>query len=94
MRMAIIGTGVSGLVTAHLLHDRHEITVFEARERIGGHVNTIEIEDRSGKLRSIDTGFIVYNEANYPLFTKLISKLGVATQLVQHRAQCLIHRGQ
>ena len=80
MRIAIIGTGVSGLVTAHLLHDRHDITVFEARDRIGGHVNTIEIEERSGQLRSIDTGFIVYNEANYPLFTKLIGKLGVATQ--------------
>jgi predicted NAD/FAD-binding protein len=80
MRIAIIGTGVSGLVTAHLLHDRHDITVFEARDRIGGHVNTIEIEERSGQLRSIDTGFIVYNEANYPLFTKLIGELGVATQ--------------
>jgi len=80
MRIAIIGTGVSGLVTAHLLQDRHDITVFEARERIGGHVNTIEIEERSGRLRSVDTGFIVYNETNYPLFTKLMSDLGVATQ--------------
>lgn len=80
MRIAIIGTGVSGLVTAHLLHDRHDTTVFEAQDRIGGHVNTIEIEEQNGQLRSIDTGFIVYNEANYPLFTKLIGELGVATQ--------------
>jgi len=80
MRIAIIGTGVAGLVTAHLLQDRHDITVFEARERIGGHVNTIEIEERSGRLRAVDTGFIVYNETNYPLFTKLMSDLGVATQ--------------
>lgn len=80
MRIAIIGTGVSGLVTAHLLQDRHDITVFEARDRIGGHVNTIAIEERSGRLRSVDTGFIVYNETNYPLFTKLMSDLGVATQ--------------
>ena len=80
MRIAIIGTGVSGLVTAHLLHRRHEITVFEARDRIGGHVNTIQIEDPNGQPRSIDTGFIVYNEPNYPLFTKLISELQVATQ--------------
>ena len=80
MRIAIIGTGVSGLVTAHLLHRRHEITVFEARDRIGGHVNTIQIEDPNGQPRSIDTGFIVYNETNYPLFTKLISELQVATQ--------------
>ena len=80
MRIAIIGTGVAGLVTAHLLQDRHDITVFEARERIGGHVNTIAIEERSGRLRAVDTGFIVYNETNYPLFTKLMSDLGVATQ--------------
>ena len=80
MRIAIIGAGVSGLVAARLLHDRHDITVFEARDRIGGHVNTIEIEDRHGQLRAIDTGFIVYNETNYPLFTRLIKSLGVATQ--------------
>jgi len=80
MRIAIIGTGVSGLVTAHLLHAEHDLTVFEARERIGGHVNTIEVEDRHGHKRLIDTGFIVYNETNYPLFTKLIGELGVPTQ--------------
>jgi predicted NAD/FAD-binding protein len=80
MRIAIIGSGVSGLVTAHLLQDRHEISVFEARDRIGGHVNTIEVEDEAGHTRSIDTGFIVYNETNYPLFTKLIEQLGVPTQ--------------
>jgi len=80
MRIAIIGTGVAGLVTAHLLQDRHDITVFEARDRIGGHVNTIAIEERSGRLRAVDTGFIVYNETNSPLFTKLMSDLGVATQ--------------
>jgi predicted NAD/FAD-binding protein len=80
MRIAIIGTGVSGLVAAHLLHDRYDITVFEARDRIGGHVNTVEVEDSMGRARSIDTGFIVYNETNYPLFTKLVGKLGVRTQ--------------
>ncbi len=80
MRIAIIGTGVSGLVTAHLLQDQHDITVLEARDRVGGHVNTVEVKERNGRLRSIDTGFIVYNQTNYPLFTKLIGNLGVATQ--------------
>ena len=80
MRIAIIGSGVSGLVVAHLLHQEHEITVFEARDRVGGHVNTIDIVDDSGHAQAVDTGFIVYNEHNYPLFTKLISRLGVATQ--------------
>lgn len=80
MRVAIVGTGVSGLVAAHLLHDRHDVTVFEASDRVGGHVNTIEVEDEDGSLHRIDTGFIVYNEQNYPLFTELLARLGIATQ--------------
>jgi predicted NAD/FAD-binding protein len=79
MRLAIVGSGVSGLVAAHLLHPRHDITVFEARDRIGGHVNTIHHEDDTGQWR-VDTGFIVYNEHNYPLFSKLLRQLGVSTQ--------------
>ncbi len=80
MRIAIIGSGVSGLVAAHLLHDRHDITVFEARDRLGGHVKTVDIEDSLGQPRSIDMGFIVYNETNYPLFSRLLGQLGVPTQ--------------
>ena len=80
MRIAIVGTGVSGLVAAHLLCREHDLTVFEARDRIGGHVNTIEVEVRNGETLQIDTGFIVYNENNYPLFTRLIRQLGVETQ--------------
>ncbi len=79
MKIAVVGSGVSGLVAAWLLHDDHEVTVFEARDRIGGHVNTIGVEDGSGSW-SVDTGFIVYNEHNYPLFTEVIRRLGVATQ--------------
>lgn len=78
-RVAIVGSGVSGLVVAHLLHPEHEITVFEARDRVGGHVHTISHEDETGKW-SVDTGFIVYNETNYPLFTTLLESLNVATQ--------------
>ncbi|MDA1104740.1 MAG: FAD-dependent oxidoreductase [Gemmatimonadetes bacterium] len=79
MRVAIVGSGVSGLVAAHLLHPRHDITVFEARDRIGGHVNTIPVETEGGAWH-VDTGFIVYNEANYPNFTRLLKKLSVGTQ--------------
>lgn len=80
MRIAIVGSGVSGLVAAHMLHTEHEVTVFEARDRIGGHVNTVEVEDAAGRRHAVDTGFIVYNEHNYPLFTKLLGRLGVASQ--------------
>ena len=80
MRIAIVGTGVSGLVAAHLLNREHDVVVFEARDRIGGHVNTIEVEGVDDERLRVDTGFIVYNEHNYPLFTRLIGQLGVATQ--------------
>ncbi len=76
MKIAIVGTGVAGLVCAHRLHPHHEITVFEADARIGGHVNTIPV----GPGVAIDTGFIVYNEHTYPGFTQLLAELGVETQ--------------
>jgi uncharacterized protein len=79
MRIAIIGAGVSGLVCAHALHRDHDIAVFEAHERPGGHANTVHVEtDRSAY--DIDTGFIVFNDRNYPRFERLLEELGVATQ--------------
>jgi len=78
-RIAVVGTGVSGLVTAHLLHPVSDLVVFEAAERVGGHVNTIEVRD-AGRNIAIDTGFIVYNEPNYLGFSALLEELGVATQ--------------
>jgi predicted NAD/FAD-binding protein len=80
LRIAVIGGGVSGLVAASLLHVRHRVSVFEARDRIGGHVNTIEFEDGQGRRQAVDTGFIVYNEVNYPLFTELLGRLGVGAK--------------
>ena len=79
MRIAIVGSGVSGLIAAYLLHSLHDITVFEARDRIGGHVNTIPV-DTDGRTWHVDTGFIVYNEKNYPNFTRLLKKLSAGTQ--------------
>ncbi len=78
-RIAIVGTGISGLVSAYRLHDEHEITVFEASDRIGGHTNTVPIE-LDGKDYRIDTGFIVFNELHYPKFTRLLAELGVASR--------------
>jgi predicted NAD/FAD-binding protein len=79
MKIAIVGTGVSGLVAAHLLHPDHDITVFEADARVGGHVNTIDVTV-AGRSYAVDTGFIVYNERNYPGFTALLDELRVPTQ--------------
>jgi uncharacterized protein len=79
VRIAIVGGGVSGLVAAHLLHDRHEITLFEAQPRLGGHTNTITVERASGTWH-IDTGFIVLNDRNYPNFRALLDAAGVAVQ--------------
>jgi uncharacterized protein len=79
VRIAIVGTGVAGLVAAHALHRDHDITVYEADTRIGGHANTVDVEV-GGITHAVDTGFIVYNEQNYPGFTALLRELGVETQ--------------
>jgi predicted NAD/FAD-binding protein len=70
---------VSGLVAAHLLHRIHDITVFEADDRPGGHVNTITVETEHGR-HDVDTGFIVFNDRNYPQFERLLARLNVASQ--------------
>ena len=79
MRIAVVGAGVSGLVCAHLLHGEHEVTVLEAGGYPGGHVNTIRV-DCADETHHVDTGFIVYNDRNYPSFVKLLDRLGVVTQ--------------
>jgi predicted NAD/FAD-binding protein len=76
MRIAIIGTGISGMVTAYLLSDSHDIAVFEKNEYIGGHTHTIDVEVE-GKTYAVDTGFIVFNEVTYPNFVKLLRRLDV-----------------
>lgn len=79
MKIAIVGSGISGMVAAHLLSDEHDITVFEANDYIGGHTHTIDV-DHAGKTYAVDTGFIVYNDWTYPNFLKLLNRLGVESQ--------------
>jgi predicted NAD/FAD-binding protein len=79
MRIAIVGAGVSGLTVAHLLHRDHEVTVFEADARLGGHAHTESVGSARGT-QHLDTGFIVFNDRNYPNFERLVTRLGVASQ--------------
>ena len=79
MRIAIVGTGVSGLVAAHRLHPHHEIVVYESAARLGGHTHTVRVEAEDGT-HHVDTGFIVFNDRNYPHFEALLEELGVASQ--------------
>ena len=79
MTIAIVGTGVSGLVCAHLLARSHDVTLFEADDRPGGHAHTVRVDLPDGTF-DVDTGFLVYNERNYPGLIALFADLGVATK--------------
>jgi predicted NAD/FAD-binding protein len=79
MKIAIVGSGISGLVAAHKLRRNHEITVFEAGDRIGGHTNTV-LAEWQGESHWIDTGFIVFNDWTYPNFIALLDELKVESQ--------------
>ena len=78
-RIAIIGSGISGLTCGHLLHKNHDITIYEANDYVGGHTATKDVTVK-GRDYAIDTGFIVYNDWTYPHFIKLMNKLGVKSQ--------------
>jgi predicted NAD/FAD-binding protein len=79
MKIAVVGAGISGLTSAYYLAKKHEVTVFEAGNYLGGHTDT-HLIDISGKAFHVDTGFIVFNQQNYPNFSALLSQLGVDSQ--------------
>jgi predicted NAD/FAD-binding protein len=79
MRIAVVGSGIAGLASAWRLSHVHDVTLFEADARLGGHTDTHEVEV-GGRAYAVDTGFIVHNRANYPLLCALFDELGVATQ--------------
>ncbi|KGJ98330.1 NAD(P)/FAD-dependent oxidoreductase [Pseudoalteromonas sp. ND6B] len=81
-KIAIIGTGVSGLTCGHLLHKHYDVTLFEKNDYIGGHTATVDVE-HSGINYAVDTGFIVFNDRTYPYFEKLLERIGVKRKPTQ-----------
>jgi predicted NAD/FAD-binding protein len=80
LRIAVVGAGVSGLVAAYLLSEDHDVTVFEAAPRPGGHANTVDVDGGADGALAIDTGFVVFNDRTYPNFRRLLDKLGIDSQ--------------
>ena len=79
MKIAVIGSGISGLSAAHFLSKKHKVDLFEKKNHFGGHSYTVEIsKNNSNDLISIDLGFIVFNKTNYPNLIKLFNSLGVS----------------
>lgn len=76
MKIAVIGAGISGLGSAYLLSQKHEVDLYEKEGRLGGHARTTMVEE-DGKTFGVDTGFLVFNHPTYPLLTKLFEKLDV-----------------
>ena len=80
MKIAVVGSGISGLVCAYYLSKQHEVHVFEANPTVGGHTNTVSVTVPSGTY-PIDTGFIVFNDRTYPKFIRLMNEIQVPSQL-------------
>ena len=79
-KIGVIGSGISGIVSAFLLDKKYDVTLIEGDDRLGGHTNTISVDDQVLGSIGIDTGFIVFNLQNYPLFTKFLNQLNVSYQ--------------
>jgi predicted NAD/FAD-binding protein len=79
-RVAVIGSGVSGLTAAYLLQRRHDVALFESDERLGGHAHTHDLPTADGRVAAVDSGFIVHNERTYPNLLRLFGELGVTTR--------------
>ena len=93
MKIAIIGSGISGMAAAYLLNKNHDVTLYEKNDYIGGHSNTLEI-NYNGKQIAVDTGFIVFNNHTYPNLTKLFNDLGVVVKKSDMSFAASINQGQ
>ena len=77
LKIAVIGAGAAGLTAAYLLNKENDVYLFEKNSYFGGHANTITTDENNGQTFDIDTGFIVFNDKNYPNFSKLINELEI-----------------
>ena len=77
LSMAVVGGGVAGITASFLLQDKHEVTLFEKNDYVGGHTHTVTLASGPDQGLRVDTGFIVMNDRTYPLFTRLLSRLKV-----------------
>ena len=92
LNIAVIGSGIAGMSAAWLLQAKHNISVYEKNDRIGGHANTVEVQSEKGPV-PVDTGFIVYNERNYPNLSALFGYLGVPSKKAEMSFGASLERG-
>ncbi len=93
MKIGVIGSGVSGLVSALTLQERFEVSLFEKNSKLGGHSNTVTIEQENKKY-SVETGFIVLNDKNYPIFTSLLKHLNIGVKNSSMSFSVSVDKGQ
>ncbi len=93
MKIGVIGSGVAGLVSALTLQEKFEVSLFEKNSKLGGHSNTVTIEQESKKY-SVETGFIVLNDKNYPIFTSLLKHLNIGVKNSSMSFSVSVNKGQ
>ena len=93
MKIGVIGSGVSGLVSALTLQEKYEVSLFEKNSKLGGHSNTVTIEQENNKY-SVETGFIVLNDKNYPIFTSLLKHLNIGVNNSSMSFSVSVDKGQ
>lgn len=92
-KVAVVGSGISGLVTAWLLSQKHQVVLFEKNAKLGGHTNTVQV-NLDGQSQSVDTGFIVFNRPNYPNLTAMFHYLKVQTEPTDMSFSVSVNQGE
>ena len=83
LTIAVVGAGIAGIAAAHFLARRHQVTLYEAANTLGGHARALAVDDGAGGTVPVDTGFLIFNEETYPLFMQLLGELGVSDRVMR-----------